>query len=158
MTKATNKKQGKGKNKTARKLKVNKQTIRDLDSSGEVKGGGQSQTCNSGRCQGGCVQETQTCLCSDRAIKDNFRSIDSQAILAELQTVVVQSWNYKNDGPSIRHIGPMAQDFAAAFGFDHDDKHIYFVDVAGVAFASIQALAQKIAGLQAELDELKKPS
>jgi hypothetical protein len=50
----------------------------------------------------------------------------------------------------------MAQDFAAAFGFDHDDKHIYLVDVAGVAFASIQALAQQIAGLQAQLDELKK--
>jgi hypothetical protein len=93
MTKAANKKQGKGKNKTARKLKVNKQTIRDLDSTGDVKGGGQSQTCNSARCQGGCVQETQTCLCSDRAIKDNFRSIDSQAILAELQNIVVQSWN-----------------------------------------------------------------
>jgi hypothetical protein len=159
MTKTASKRQGKGKNKTTRKLKVNKQTIRDLDAAGEVIGGGQSQTCNSGlRCQGGCVENTQTCLCSDRDIKDNFRSIDSQAILAELQSIVVQSWNYKSDEPSVRHIGPMAQDFATAFGLDHDDKHIYLVDVAGVAFASIQALAQKVAGLQAQLDQLKKPS
>jgi trimeric autotransporter adhesin len=159
MTKAANKKQVKEKGKPARKLKLNKKTILDLDSAGEMKGGGQSQTCNTGlRCHGGCVQNTQTCECSDRDIKDNFRSIDSQAILSELQRIVVQSWNYKTDGPSVRHIGPMAQDFAAAFGFDHDDKHIYLVDVAGVAFASIQALARQVAELQAHLDELKKPS
>ena len=159
MTKTANKKQGKEKSKPARKLKLNKNKIRDLDFAGEVKGGGQSQTCNSGlRCQGGCVQNTQTCECSDRDIKDNFRSIDSQAILAGLQRIVVQRWNYKNDGPSVKHIGPMAQDFSAAFGFDHDDKHIYLVDVAGVAFASIQALAQQVAELQARLNELKKPS
>jgi hypothetical protein len=153
MTKAANKEQGKEKSKPARKLKLNKKTIRDLDSGGEVKGGGQSQTCNS--CVRGCKPLTYTCECSDRNIKDNFHSIDQQAILEELQAVVVQSWNYKSDGPSVRHIGPMAQDFAAAFGFDHDEKHIYLVDVAGIAFASIQALAQQIAALQAELDELK---
>ena len=49
MTKAANKKQDKEKSKKTGKLKLNKKTIRDLDSGGEVKGGGQTQTCNSGQ-------------------------------------------------------------------------------------------------------------
>jgi hypothetical protein len=48
MSKAANKKQGKEKSKPTEKLKLNKQTIRDLDSGENVKGGGQTQTCNSG--------------------------------------------------------------------------------------------------------------
>jgi hypothetical protein len=44
MTRAASKKQGKEKSKPAKKLKLNKKTIRDLDSAGEVKGGSQGST------------------------------------------------------------------------------------------------------------------
>ena len=48
------------------------------------------------------------------------------------------------------HMGPMAQDFHAAFGLGTDDKHIATVDADGVALAAIQGLNQKLT------DELKQ--
>jgi hypothetical protein len=54
------------------------------------------------------------------------------------------TWNYKSQAASIRHIGPMAQDFHAAFQVGEDDKHITEIDEGGVAFAAIQGLNQKL--------------
>jgi hypothetical protein len=57
----------------------------------------------------------------------------------------VTEWNYKTDQAGVQHIGPMAQDFQAAFGLDgKDDKHISVVDEGGVALAAIQGLNQKL--------------
>jgi hypothetical protein len=39
-------------------------------------------------------------------------------------------------------MGPMAQDFRAAFGVGEDDRHISTVDAEGVALAAIQGLHQ----------------
>ena len=52
----------------------------------------------------------------------------------------MQTWNLKSQDPAIRHIGPMAQDFYAAFNVGEDDKHINSVDADGVALAAIQGL------------------
>ena len=79
---------------------------------------------------------------SDRNAKANITSIDSRSILRKLAAVPVQAWHYKAEGPSIRHLGPMAQDFRAAFGLGVDEKTISAVDADGVALASIQALYQ----------------
>jgi hypothetical protein len=40
----------------------------------------------------------------------------------------------------VRHIGVMAQDFAAAFSVGEDERHISTVDADGVAIAAIQGL------------------
>ena len=56
----------------------------------------------------------------------------------------IASWNYKAQDPSIRHIGPMAQDFHAVFGLGDSDKSIATVDADGVALAAIQGLNQKV--------------
>ena len=100
---------------------------------------------------------------SDRNIKEHFTPIDAQDVLTRLATLPIETWNYKTQDSSIRHIGPMAQDFAATFGVGEDDKHINFVDANGVAIASIQALYRmlqerdlRMAELRAELDELKR--
>jgi hypothetical protein len=57
--------------------------------------------------------------------------------------------------PAVRHIGPLAQDFAGAFGLGEADRHITAIDADGVAFAAIQGLNQKLeetnAALQAQL-------
>jgi len=45
---------------------------------------------------------------------------------------------------SVRHMGPMAQDFWAAFGLWDNDKSITTVDADGVAPAAIQALHQLV--------------
>lgn len=99
---------------------------------------------------------------SDRNIKDNFAPIDSHDILTRVAHLPIEIWSYNDQGPSIRHIGPMAQDFAAAFEVGEDDKHINLVDANGVALAAIQALYQlvreqsvQIAALREELSAIK---
>jgi hypothetical protein len=68
----------------------------------------------------------------------------------------VSEWNFKNES-TIRHIGPMAQDFYAAFSVGMDDKHIATVDERGVALAAIQGLSQKLerdtVALRSELNQ-----
>jgi hypothetical protein len=62
----------------------------------------------------------------------------------------------------VRHIGPMAQDFHAAFNVGGSDRMISMVDGNGIALASIQALYQmvqekdqKIAALESRLAHLE---
>jgi hypothetical protein len=86
---------------------------------------------------------------SDRNVKENFADIKPSEVLAKVALLPITSWNYKADIAS-RHLGPMAQDFYAAFGIGPDDKHITVVDESGVALAAIQGLNQKLA------DELQK--
>src|SRR5262249_4439624 len=81
---------------------------------------------------------------SDRNAKENFRAVDAKRVLEGLAAMPISSWNYKTQDKTIRHIGPMAQDFAAAFEIGEDEKHIATVDAAGVAFAAIQGLNQKL--------------
>jgi hypothetical protein len=68
------------------------------------------------------------CTCipvrSDREAKEAFETTDPLTILRRLAEMPIQTWNYKWDNASIRHIGPMAQDFANAFAVGEDDKHI----------------------------------
>ena len=73
-----------------------------------------------------------------------------------LADISVESWNYKFQSPTVRHIGPMAQDFAAAFGVGEDDKHINMVDAFGVALASIQALYEMVKEKDAKIIALER--
>lgn len=102
----------------------------------------------------GPVNATAFNVSSDKYVKENFAPVNSQSILERLSTIPITTWNYiENDGKNT-HIGPMAQDFYAAFGLGVDDKHISTVDADGVAFAAIQALYQQNQSLQAEVDAL----
>jgi len=92
---------------------------------------------------------------SDRALKENVTPVDGQEVLARLADVPIAAWNYKSQDPSVRHIGPMAQDFSAAFGVGEDDKHISTVDADGVALAAIQGLYQLAQDQKAEIAALK---
>jgi hypothetical protein len=81
---------------------------------------------------------------SDRNAKTNFAAIDTAGILRLVVGLPVQSWSYRTEDSAVRHIGPVAQDFAAAFGIGADDRHISTVDADGVALAAIQGLDQKV--------------
>ncbi|HXP60599.1 MAG TPA: tail fiber domain-containing protein [Dongiaceae bacterium] len=86
---------------------------------------------------------------SDRNAKANFSDVDACDVLERLSRVPVKSWNYKAQDSSVRHLGPMAQDFNAAFGTGEADKtgekkYINSVDADGVALAAIQGLNQKV--------------
>lgn len=94
---------------------------------------------------------------SDRNAKKNFAPVDGEAVLARLEAVPVQRWNYKWEADdSIPHIGPMAQDFKAAFYPGRDDKSITTLEFDGVELAAIQGLNQKLREKDAEIEALKE--
>jgi hypothetical protein len=110
----------------------------------------------------GTVTAHGVLLTSDRNAKENFAALDPRTVLAKVAALPVTEWNYKTDDASQKHIGPMAQDFQAAFQLSADDKHISVVDEGGVALAAIQGLHQQLeeqkvenAELKAQLAELK---
>jgi hypothetical protein len=92
---------------------------------------------------------------SDANSKENFRDLDGEDLLARLARVPVREWSYKAQGPAIRHIGPTAQDFRAAFGLGDFPLRINTVDADGVALAGVQALDARTRALQAENDALR---
>jgi hypothetical protein len=81
---------------------------------------------------------------SDRNQKKNIKPIDTAMVLAGVVNMPVSKWNYKVDDDGVRHLGPMAQDFHAAFDLGRDDKHISSIDASGVSFAAIQELNKQL--------------
>lgn len=92
---------------------------------------------------------------SDSNRKHNIVSISGEEILARLRRLPVTQWSYKNEG-AVRHLGPMAQDFRAAFGLGSDEKSIGTVDADGVALAGVKALDTRTSQQATELETLKK--
>ncbi|NRD56156.1 peptidase S74 [Corallococcus sp. AB030] len=98
-----------------------------------------------------------TCT-SDRTTKEDFRRVDAEAVLAKVAAMPVESWRYSAEAGGVRHLGPVAQDFRAAFGLGTDDKSIGLLDIDGVNMVAIQALARRTEELHAksaEVDTLK---
>ena len=110
---------------------------------------------------------------SDRNAKENIEVVDAREILERVASIPISTWNYKAQDDSIRHMGPMAQDFYAVFGLGLGETGIDTIDPDGVALAAIQGLraekgeemavlaerlAEKdaqIAALQARLEKLE---
>jgi Chaperone of endosialidase len=91
---------------------------------------------------------------SDRNVKERFETVDPRAVLAAVATLPIERWSYK--GEAVRHLGPMAQDFAAAFGLGADDRHIFPLDAAGVALAAIQGLQALVRTQATRLEALER--
>lgn len=91
---------------------------------------------------------------SDRNAKADIVEVDPQQVLDKVAALPLSTWRYKQ--AEERHLGPMAQDFAAAFGLGADDKHIAPADVGGVALAAIQALKQQLDAKDALIRELSE--
>jgi hypothetical protein len=85
---------------------------------------------------------------SDRSLKDNVAAVDGADILRRLSGIPITRWNFKAQAPDITHVGPMAQDFYAAFGLGEDERYINSADVDGIALVSIQALYQIVTALE----------
>ncbi len=66
-------------------------------------------------------------------------AVDDAAVLRKVAALPVSEWSYTSER-GVRHVGPMAQDFYAAFGVGEDDRHITSIDEDGVALAAIKAL------------------
>lgn len=88
---------------------------------------------------------------SDRSLKMAIVPVDTDAVLARVLDLPMSTWSYIAQGEAIRHMGPMAQDFAAAFGLGENDTTISTVDADGVALAAIQGLNAKLEAQNARL-------
>ncbi len=80
---------------------------------------------------------------SDRNVKQDFAPLDPRSVLEKASALPIQSRAYSN-APGVKHYGPTAQHFHAAFGFGESDTGITSVDADGVALAAIQGLNQKV--------------
>jgi hypothetical protein len=80
---------------------------------------------------------------SDANMKENFRDLDGDDVLTKLARMPIREWNYKAQDAVIRHAGPTAQDFHAAFGLGEDPLRISTIDADGIALAGVQALESR---------------
>ena len=91
---------------------------------------------------------------SDRNRKHLFRAEDGESVLEKIAGMPIPSWSYKAQDASFRHLGPMSQDFYAAFGLGQDDLTIGTSDISGVNMLAIQALEGRTHDLDAVRAEL----
>ncbi|MCB2408787.1 tail fiber domain-containing protein [Hymenobacter lucidus] len=92
---------------------------------------------------------------SDRNKKHRFAPVSGEDVLRRLRQVPLTSWSYKTDPATVRHLGPMAQDFRRAFGLGQDSISIGTVDADGVALAAAQALDARTRQQAAQLTMLQ---
>lgn len=101
-------------------------------------------------------------IISDSTKKDRFLVADGSAMLLKLRNMRLGSWNYKNQHKAgLRHYGPMAQDFYAAFGKDEygtigNDTTINQANLEGVLMIMVKALEQRTADQGIEINALKE--
>ncbi len=88
---------------------------------------------------------------SDRNAKHDIEMVDAETVLATLHELPISTWRY-NDSPEGLHLGPMAQDFHAAFGLGESETGLSSIDTGGVAMAAIQGLSQLVESQQALID------
>jgi len=88
---------------------------------------------------------------SDRNRKEDFESFGGEDLLETLRAVPVTKWRYRDEvDRSVWHVGPMAQDWHAAFGLGGDNLTINTVDIDGVNLAAIRALEERTSKLMEE--------
>lgn len=91
---------------------------------------------------------------SSRDIKDDVQPVRPSEVLERLAALPISTWRYKH-APDAVHMGPMAQDFATAFGLGPDDRHVAPGDLAAVGLAAAQALQAELSELRVELQALR---
>jgi hypothetical protein len=92
---------------------------------------------------------------SDRNAKAGFKPVNAIQVLQRLASIPIKTWNYKGQPASVQHIGPVAQDFYAAFGLGDDNHYISSVDADGVTMAAIQGLYQMTQKKDAQIETLQ---
>lgn len=81
-------------------------------------------------------------------LKENRETVNPADVLNTLKNLPVETWNYRTDEDGIRHMGPMAQTFYAAFGLGVDEEHLAPLDANGVALGAIQGLLSRVEQLE----------
>jgi hypothetical protein len=92
---------------------------------------------------------------SDKHAKSEFKAVDPEEVLDKVSEMPITTWRYNAEDASVRHMGPMAQDFHAAFGLGDSDTAIATIDGQGVALAAIQGLRQELKARDARIVALE---
>jgi len=95
---------------------------------------------------------TWTCA-SSRLLKENYLAVDGEEVLTRLRGVPVTTWNMIGADRSVRHLGPVAEDFHRAFGLGLGPTAIGLGDIDGVNLAAAKALEARTTALRAALEE-----
>jgi trimeric autotransporter adhesin len=96
---------------------------------------------------------------SDRNRKENVVWLNGEDVLSRLRNVPVAVWNFIDSETNSRNVGPMAQDWHAAFGLNSDSLTINQADFDGVNLAAIQALdarTRELPALEREVTTLRR--
>jgi Chaperone of endosialidase len=99
---------------------------------------------------------TQWLSLSDARTKHRFRELDTDDVLARIAAMPVTEWSYDAQDAGVRHIGPTAQDFHAAFGLGEDPLRIGTLDADGVALAGVKAVETRTRALRDEQEALRR--
>jgi hypothetical protein len=92
---------------------------------------------------------------SDVNRKHLFATLDGELVLGKLRDMSIQSWSYRAESDSVRHVGPTAQDFRAAFGLGNSETAIATVDADGIALSGVKALEARTSNDRARIDRLE---
>jgi hypothetical protein len=103
-----------------------------------------------------CPQGCAPLCVSDRNAKRDIEAVDEQAVLEGVARMPISTWSYSSDERGVRHLGPMAQDFHAAFGLGDTDRAYDPVDAHGVTFAAIQALYARVQEQETRIQDLER--
>ena len=93
---------------------------------------------------------------SSRETKTDFAKLNPLEVLARVADLPMTEWRYRTEESKARHVGPMAEDFHAAFGLGDSTKTINVMDASGVALTAIQGLHQLVKDRDREIDALKR--
>jgi Chaperone of endosialidase len=88
---------------------------------------------------------------SSKASKTDFVAVNTKQVLERVASLPITTWRYKQGEGEVRHMGPMAEDFWAAFRVGYGGQTIADLDARGVALAAIQGLHQMMQQKDAKL-------
>ena len=93
----------------------------------------------------------------DRNMKENFTEVDGEEVLEKIHNIPVTKWNYKKTDPTMKYIGPVAQDFYSAFHLGGTDSlGINSISIDGVNMAGIKALEQRTREMKSVLTTIQE--
>lgn len=93
----------------------------------------------------------------DRNMKENFEPVDGEWILGKIKNIPITKWNYKKTDPTEKYIGPVAQDFYAAFHLNGTDSlGINSISIDGVNMAGIKALEKRTSDMQLAIRKIQE--
>ncbi len=92
---------------------------------------------------------------SSRTIKHDIVAVDTKKVLDQVLAMPVAEWTYNHDKDTVRHMGPMSEDFHQTFGLGDSDKKLTTIDTSGVALAAIQGLSKVVEEKDREIEALR---